>query len=197
MLPCSWMMQSMRLTPAAAMRSPAARPATWSGWPKWVVAPNSRPRSSPELIERTISPASTAARTEFSRASGVGERDDQDIVARGDGVIDQPHLCVDVAVAVVAEFDAELALGGLCAGGHLVPEGVADAAVRDHGDPQVDLGQGGGLALGADNLIDAAQVGREHGQRDDRQKGESAPMPGDADQHCARVHLRLPSQSRR
>ena len=66
----SWMMQSKRVTPAATSRSPAARPATPSGWPKWVIAPNARPRSSPELIENTVIPAATAPRIESSIASG-------------------------------------------------------------------------------------------------------------------------------
>ena len=119
---------------------------------------------------------------------GVGEGDDQDVVALGDGVVDEADLGVDVAVAVIAQLNTEFALGGLCAGGDLVPEGVADAAVGDHGDAEVDLGERGGLALGADDFVDAAEVGGEHGEGDDEEEEKSAPVAGDAAGCCCDVH---------
>ena len=56
-------MQIALRTPAAAIRSPASRPACASGWPTWARIPNWRHRSAPEFIETTGIPARSARRT--------------------------------------------------------------------------------------------------------------------------------------
>jgi hypothetical protein len=56
-LPTSWLTQIAFLPPAAAMRTPAASPATASSWPTWVRMPRLAYASEPEFAEITGIPA--------------------------------------------------------------------------------------------------------------------------------------------
>jgi hypothetical protein len=72
MFPTSWFTHNARVTPASAIRRPAARPASRSGWPMCALRPRSRKTRAPELIERMGMPAAAAARIDGARASPSG-----------------------------------------------------------------------------------------------------------------------------
>src|SRR5450759_4663145 len=80
-LPTSWLMQIAFLPPAAAMRTPAALPATASSCPTWVRMPSFAYASEPEFAEITgmpavthwvtLGPSAVAAGSEITRPVGA------------------------------------------------------------------------------------------------------------------------------